>query len=139
MRSLAALSLVLLAACPPTGGGGSDGDDCFVDEECATGEVCARDDLCWPAADVRPVETTWTVRGQPASETTCARYPELYIEFDGSVRDELGFSPVPCAIGRFTVDKLPRAFTRVELGAEGGPWKATTISLSGDAQIDLAF
>jgi hypothetical protein len=141
VKLVAAMSLVLLGACPAPGGGGPvSGAECFVDEECITGEVCARDDVCWPAADVRPVRTTWTVRGQPASETTCAGFPDLHIVFDGSVRDTLGFSPVPCAIGQFFIDKLPRPFTRVELGVDDTRmWATTTIGPTGMAALDLTF
>ncbi len=136
-----AVSLVLLGACrlpEADDGPGPRNGECFVDEECFTGEVCARDEQCWPASEVRHVKATWTVRGQPATETTCARARDLHIIFDGDVRDHLGFSPVPCAIGQFVVDKLPRAFTRVELGVDDvGPWRTTTISSSGTATFDL--
>jgi hypothetical protein len=139
VRSLALLSLVLLGACPAPGGPAST-NECFVDEECDTGELCARDSQCWPAADVHEVKTTWTLRGQPANDTTCARYPDLYIQFQGRSVESLGFSPVPCANGQFTVDKLPREFTRVELGVDnGGPWTAGSIGSTGQAALDLTF
>lgn len=140
VRLAAAASLVLLGAClPPGGGGPSGGGACFVDQECITGEICARDDQCWPASEVREVRTTWTLRGQPANATTCARSPDLHIIFDGNVRDDLGFSPVPCEIGQFVVDKLPRPFTRVELGVDDGAWRVATIGASGTVAIDLPF
>ena len=142
MRALAAVSLVLLGACfPPSGGGGGGGDDleCFVDEECASGEVCARDDECWPAEDVRAVKTTWTVNGMPASETTCARFPDLHIIFQ-TTSDDLGFSPVPCAQGSFNIDKLPRAYTRIELGVDDTRlWTTTSIGSTGQVVLDLRF
>jgi hypothetical protein len=132
------MSLALLGACPRPGGDDvSGGGECFVDQECVTGEVCGRDDVCWPASEVRLVRTTWTLRGQPANDTTCAGFPDLHIVFDGNVSDDLGFSPVPCETGQFVVDKLPRPFTRVELGVDGGPWRVTTISSSGTATLDL--
>jgi hypothetical protein len=128
------LSVVLLGACPRPGGGG----ECFFDEECIEGELCGRDDNCWPASEIRRVMTTWTVRGQPASAATCARAPDLHIIFDGNVSDDLGFSPVPCAIGQFVVDKLPRPFTRVELGVDNSSlWRSAAISADGTATIDL--
>lgn len=141
VRLVAALSLVVLGACPHPGNGGpSGGGECFVDEECVTGEVCARDELCWPASDVRLVKATWTLRGQPATETTCARHPDLYIQFQGGAVEDLGFSPVPCANGQFTIDKLPRSYTRVELGVDdGGPWTATSIGSTGQIALDLTF
>ncbi len=141
VRLAAAVSLVLLGACPrpyeddaPIGGG-----ECFVDQECITGEICARDDQCWPESEVRSVKTTWTLRGQDANPLTCAQTPDLHIIFDGNVRDDLGFSPVPCSIGQFVVDRLPRPFTRVELGVDNGPWRTATIGVSGTAAIDLPF
>jgi hypothetical protein len=139
VRRFAAVSLVLLGACLPRGGtGGPAGAACFVDDECRAGELCARDGHCWPSAEVRRVMTTWTVRGQPASEATCARAPDLHIIFDGDVPDHLGFSPVPCMLGLFVVDKLPRPFTRVELGVDDvGPWRTTSITSSGTATFDL--
>jgi len=141
VRLLAALSLVLLGGCPQPGGGddGPTAGECFVDEECRTSEVCARDDSCWPEAEVHRVMTTWTVRGQPASDTACARTKELFIRFE-SLDDHVGFSPVPCNIGQFVVDKLPRPFTRVKLGIyKDGPWRATSIASSGSAALDLPF
>ena len=139
MRSIAALSLILLGGCPPPGvetGGG----ECFVDEECVSGEVCARDDHCWPEAEVRRVETTWTLRGQPANATTCASAPNLHIVFDGNVSDDLGFAPVPCALGAFNIDKLPRAYTRIELGVDDTRlWTTTSIGSTGQVALDLRF
>jgi len=140
MRLAVAISLVLLGGCPQPGGDdGTVGLSCFVDEECSAGEVCARDSQCWLASDVRPVRATWTLNGQPADETTCARFPELYIEFHGSSVDDLGFSPVPCANGLFTVDKLPRGFTRVEVGVDRGPWDSASFNSAGQAALDLLF
>lgn len=136
------VSLVLLGACPPPSGGGDGGGDdfeCFVDEECASGEVCARDDECWRAEDVRAVKTTWTIRGMPADETTCARFPDLHIIFETS-NDDLGFSPVPCAQGEFNIDKLPRAYTRLEIGVDNTRmWTTVTIGSTGQVALDLSF
>jgi len=140
VKATAVVSLALLGACFPSG----DGDDtssgeCFVDEECSSGSVCARDDQCWPAAEVRSVRTTWTVRGQPATEATCSRFPDLHIIYE-SRDDDLGFSPVPCAQGLFNIDKLPVPFTRVELGVDDtSSWTTTTIGSSGQVVIDLRF
>jgi hypothetical protein len=137
--ALGVLMIALLGGCPPAGGAPST-DECLEDNECGSGEVCARDNLCYRAAEVRFVKTTWTLRGQPASATTCGRYPDLYIEFRGSSVESLGFSPVPCANGQFSVDKLPRGFTRVELGVDnGGPWSTASIGSTDTAAIDLAF
>ena len=148
MRLAALPSLVLapilalgLGGCPPPGGGGPTDGECLVDEECGGGDVCARDNLCWSASEVRFVKATWTLRGQAPDATTCAKYPDLYIEFRGPGVENLAFSPVPCANGQFVVDKLPREFTRVELGvaASSGPWMVTSIGSTGTAALDLAF
>jgi len=116
------------------------GGECFVDQECISGEVCARDELCWPASEVHLVKATWTIRGQPASEASCAAHPDLHIRFNGNLSDDLGFAPVPCATGQFVVDRLPRPFTRVELGVDrGGPGSSAPIDPAGMAVLDLPF
>jgi hypothetical protein len=138
VRLLAALSLVLLGACPRIDD--TLGAECTGDQQCSAGEVCARDNLCWRGADVRFVKATWTVDGMPPSDVSCARHPDLYIQFQGaSVIENLGFSPVPCANAQFIVDKLPRDYTRVELGVDRGPWNTTPITPAGVAAIDLRF
>ena len=130
-----------LGGCPAPGGGGPTDGRCFMDDECGSGDVCARDNLCWSASDVRFVKATWTMRGQPADATTCAQFPDLYIEFRGPRVENLAFSPVPCANGQFVVDKLPFEFTRVEVGAQSssGPWDVTSIGSTGAAALDLTF
>ena len=144
---LAALSSLALAGalaldlggCQPPSDIPSDGE-CEADEDCGSRQVCARDNLCWSASDVRSVRTTWTLRGQPPDTTTCARSPDLYIQFRGPGVENLGFSPVPCINGQFFVDKLPREFTRVEVGTDDNSvWDNTAISSAGSAAIDLAF
>jgi hypothetical protein len=140
VRALALMPLVLLGACVPPGGDDAPtGGECFVDQECVAGEVCARDGLCWAESEVRSVRTTWTMRGLPADATTCSRSPNLYIEYDGNVSDDLGFSPVPCELGLFNIDRLPRPFTRVEVGVKNGPWARTTIDVSNEVAFDLMF
>jgi hypothetical protein len=139
VRPLAAIALVLLAGCPPPGDGSTLGDACFVDQECSSGELCGRDGLCWRETDIRELKTSWTINGQPATTTTCARHPDLYIEYRGSTIEDLGFSPVPCEAGQFNVDKLPRDYTRVEVGVDRGPWSATTIGANGTITLDLRF
>lgn len=119
---------------------GSGGDPifgCRQDTECGA-QVCARDGECYPASGIRLVTTTWTVRGEPASATTCAAHPDLAIRFQASNGASFGFAPVPCRIGKFTIDKLPLAYTRVELGVEnGGLATSAAIASAGDTIIDL--
>lgn len=139
VRWLAVTSLVLLGGCPQPGGGSTLGTECFVDDECDAGQLCARDGLCWLAEDVHPARATWTVNGERASTTACALHPELYIEFRGPTVENLGFSPVTCATWLFPVDKLPRGYTRVELGVDRGPWVTGVLSETGLATLDLTF
>jgi hypothetical protein len=132
-----ALLLVLLAGCPLTA---SNPPACQDDADCGD-EVCARDEQCYPADDVRAVTVTWTVNGAPASEATCADSPSLYIQFlQSSDGRQLDFTPVPCELGRFFVDKLPRAFDSVELGELGGSrFDRAGLGASGAAALDLGF
>ena len=82
--------VVLLAAC-----GGPGNGECLDDIDCS-GAVCARNGECLPANEVRPVRVTWTIRGAPASTTTCAPTPNFYILFASSqVNDSFGYEPVP--------------------------------------------
>jgi hypothetical protein len=155
-----ALVLVLAGGCiaqpeppPPddgygSGGGGwtgSGGDPishgCRLDSECA-GQVCARDGACYPATSIRAVHASWTIAGQPATETTCTSHPHLTIHFTAAAvtGESFGYAPVPCENGRFTVDKLPTKYTRVDLGPESGTTETSaTIDINGDAAIDLPW
>ncbi|HSD90916.1 MAG TPA: hypothetical protein VLB44_25505 [Kofleriaceae bacterium] len=132
MRALAPL-LVLLAGCP--GGGG----DCQIDQDCSGSEICARNGECHAASDVRTIHVTWTIRGMPASSTTCATTPNFYILFSSpQVSDTYGYEPVPCAAGLFTIDKLPKRFNAVELGVDGGYSELAAFDAQGNATFDLA-
>jgi hypothetical protein len=67
--------------------------------------------------------------------------PRLYVQFLRSSDDgQLDFTPVPCELGRFFVDKLPTDFGEVEIGVQGGS-RSTTAALSagGMATLDLRF
>jgi len=135
MKSIALL--VLLTGCPLSNGG--DGE-CKRDEDCGGSEVCARDSSCALPADIRQVDVTWTIRGAAASVMTCGAFPDLYLSFIGNdSSDTLGFSPVPCRIGQFTIDKLPTRFRQVELGVEGGTRDFAPISTAGTAALDLSL
>jgi hypothetical protein len=134
-RSLAWVMLpIVLGGCPlgPAGGG-----ECSVDRDCSGSEVCARDGACASPSSVRDVKATWTVRGMPATAESCAGHPDLYITFEGNPGESLGFSPVPCLNGLFTVTKLPRTYTRVELGIRHGTSDFASIDASGAALLDL--
>jgi hypothetical protein len=130
---LAAVLLTALAGCPNSTGG-----ECELDDDCATSDVCARDHMCTDAASVRMVTATWTIRGADANTTTCGSHPDLYISFIGdSFGDTLGFAPVPCKLGQFSVDKLPVRFKQVELGVEGGTSDLRSLNAAGTAALDL--
>lgn len=127
-----ALALLLVSCGTPSGGA------CFDDNDCGGGEVCARNGEC--TSNARSVRVTWTVRDMPASASTCAQTPNLFIVFSGPTPgDQFGYEPVPCAAGVFTVDKLPRRFNAVELGvASTGYSEVAAFDTQGNAKLDLA-
>ncbi len=150
-----ALAFVFIAGCvqtysdpgpgPDPGGGwtGPSGGPiygCTKDADCDA-KVCARDGSCYLATNIRAVHVTWTVHGDVASATSCAGSRYLQIRFSGSgaAGGSISYAPVPCANGKYTMDKLPIAYTQVELGLEGGETgtTATIDRTTGDAVIDL--
>jgi hypothetical protein len=133
LASIAASS-VLLGGCPMGNGGGGE---CTVDRECIRSEVCARDGSCMAASALRDVKATWTLSGMTASETTCAGHTDLYISFEGGPGESIGFSPVPCANGQFLITKLPKTYTRVELGVHNGASESAVVDSSNQATLDL--
>lgn len=129
---LPALLLATLAGCPQSN------SECELDSDCGGGDVCARDHMCTAPSSVRPVMATWTIRGAAASVTTCGTHEDLYITFIGAdFGDTLGFAPVPCKLGQFSVDKLPLRFGSVELGVEGGTSDTRALNAAGVAALDL--
>jgi hypothetical protein len=132
--ALLGISIAMLAGCP------IQGDDCEVDSACPGGEVCARDHSCTSPSNVRQVKVLWTINGAPADPIACGDR-DLFIEFEGRDRnDTLGFRPVPCFAGQFTVDKLPLRFVSVELGVEdGGDVDFASFDAEGMAQLDLSL
>jgi hypothetical protein len=127
--------LASLAGCP-----GGTGGECQLDADCGGSELCARDGMCAPASAVRAVTATWTINGVAASTQSCGAHPDLYIDFIGADSgDTIGFAPVPCRNGQFSVDKLPTRFRQAELGVEGGNYDVGTISATGSVMLDLRF
>lgn len=128
--------LLLLAGCPLSTGPSTG--ECNTDGDCA-GNVCARDGLCYPSSEVREVKTTWTIQGRPASPTTCGPVTDLAIGFSGGAAGEqpLAFAPVPCEIGQFLLDKLPRDYAFVELGKQNGFPETKAIGATGLVEFDL--
>lgn len=126
--------LIVIAGCGVAPDGGDDepgalpgaGGFCMTQSDCARGDVCARDSRCWAPSEVRAISVTWTVAGQAANATTCEAVGDFEIDFAANMYGAhvLGFSPVPCAQGKFPVDRLPRALSYVALRAGGIEWQA---------------
>jgi hypothetical protein len=88
------------------------------------------------------VHVTWTLQSQPASSASCTSSPDLAIFFFAPGNGaNWGYEPVPCAEGKFTVDKLPTWFTQVQLGDENtnDSYSATIDRGTGAAAIDLPY
>ena len=133
-RAIAACLVLGLAACL---GGGNDGE-CKVDTDCGGAAVCARSSECLPSSEVRVVRVTWTIRGEPASASNCAATPDFYLKFAGGYGDTYGYAPVPCRAGLFTVDKLPRRYVSVEIGADNRFAKTAAFDANGNVAFDLS-
>jgi hypothetical protein len=118
---------------------GCPGSRCEQDADCA-GEVCTRTGECLAADFVREVQVRWTLRGAAPSAMTCAAFEPLGIEFRSTVEDKLTFSPLACAAGLFTVDKLPRRMTTAlifDSRPRRGFGGSASIPLSGQVTIDV--
>jgi hypothetical protein len=100
--------------------------------------VCARDGECLLASQVHIIHVTWTLQGAAASAMTCASSPDLEIDFTDASGEQLGFAPVPCAEGKFTIDKMPTWYTSVSLGLEG-TLNYVAFDSMGNAAIDLPY
>ncbi len=153
------IALALLAACQPQGtstdvtdgsydsgavpydptDGGSFDLTCHADRECGSGLVCARDGECLPASLVRAVHVRWTVRGAAPTAESCAAYAHMAVSFAAAdAYDSVGFAPVPCPAGVFTVDKLPRRFRDASIRTEAGSDVAAgAFDATGAVLLDL--
>ena len=130
-----ALAFVLLAGCvhpssaPPDHCGG-----------CADDLVCTRDSRCLPPDEVRAIHVTWTVSGAPAGPTSCAPAPDLVLDLSRRTGGHLGFEPVPCVEGVFTVDRLSIEYDTVQLGrASDRALQRAAIDAAGNAMLDLPY
>lgn len=127
VRALLLLLVVSLTACPNSGGG-----ECTSDSEC-DGDVCARDGACLPASAVRAVKVRWTLSGEAPSTVNCEGHENFFVHFEGPNPGEtVGFAPVPCFTGQFSIDKLPSSYDTVEVGIEGG---ASTLAPIGGPEV----
>jgi hypothetical protein len=125
------------AAPPPRPTGGA----CRSDSACSGGELCARTGTCLPPSQIRAAHVIWTVGGAQADATTCSPAPDFDLAFR-TASDEgrpLSYSPVPCELGKFTVDKLPTKFTTVRLTHKGKTDTASIDATSGEAVFDLTL
>jgi len=134
MRFAALALMACLAACSLT----PSGSECNSDSHCGD-DVCARSGECLPRSSVRAVTVKWTINGVAASSLSCADHPDLYLQFEGAdYGDTFRVSPVPCRAGSYFVDKLPKRYLQVELGADGGTGDLSPIDLvTAQAQFDL--
>ncbi|HEY1550172.1 MAG TPA: hypothetical protein VGG28_20230 [Kofleriaceae bacterium] len=106
--------LVVVVAFAACGDSGDPGAYCMTDSDCSGGNVCARDESCWPSNELYTVKVTWTIAGSAAGSASCAPFPDFNVNFY-SDEEEFGFAPVPCMAGEFPIDKLPTAYTEVEV------------------------
>jgi hypothetical protein len=131
-----ALAFVLFAGCGHPSS--SPSDDCGGG--CRSDLVCTRDHRCLPAGEVRAIHVTWTVSGAPASPTSCAAAPDLVLDLRSRAGPHLGFEPVPCVEGEFTVDRLSTDYDTVQLGrASDRTLQRAAIDAAGNARLDLPY
>lgn len=133
-----ALAAVVFIGC--SGVPGSAPEHCSDTVACEADLVCARNGQCLPPDQVRAVHVTWTVSGAPASPTSCAAAPDLVLELLGEGGLHLEFAPVPCAEGKFSVDRLPTKYDSVELGraSDRAPPRAA-FDAAGNAMLNLPY
>jgi hypothetical protein len=142
-----ALLLLGFVGCMERGGSGSynpgpqpidTSNVCMFDTDCGAGNVCARDGGCYAASQVKSASVSWTLQGQPASQTTCASSTDLQLDFiDGAGRPGFGFAPVPCMEGRFSIDKLPSFYVGAQIGTTAAPGAVAGTFDSKTSQLTL--
>ncbi len=137
MRALLAASLLTLAGCFEA----LDSGACARDNDCP-GAVCTRVGEC--ATQAYALRVTWTIDGAPADETTCVGVSELELSvIDPSTGTSHTLRPVPCAPGSFFFDKLPLAYTDVQLWSFGLSGErltfasGTAVGSGGSVALDL--
>jgi hypothetical protein len=138
-----ALLVVFFVGCA---GGPSDttAAHCNSNVACEASLVCTRDGLCLPPEQVRAVHVNWTVRGAPASPTSCAAAPDLRLLLSSRGGFRLGFAPVPCAEGVFSVDRLPAEYDEVSISRASDldtqkNAQGARIDAAGNAMLDLPY
>ena len=127
----------------PVPGDTEPGRSCRGQLDCSTDEVCARNHACWPPDQLRAIHAMWTLKGAPASATSCASAPsDLMITFSQSSGEhgDLSFVPVVCAEGKFTIDLVPLGYDRVTLARQSGDGRQQAgVDAAGNAMLDLPY
>jgi hypothetical protein len=128
----------------PAHPGAHPGFGCTQDSECPTGDVCARVGGCTAAGEVRAVHVTWTLSGKPADAASCSATPDLRIQFGTAeeIATGIGYAPVPCRQGKFTIDKMPLMYKSVRLSKNDFSASGDIARLdevTGEVTIDLPF
>jgi len=99
------------------GGCFPSGSQCEVDSDCGGSFQCTRTHECVDGTLI-DARLTWTIGGVTADATSCAGVDHMEITFtDTATNDGTTYSPVPCALGLATYDKMPPRFDNVSLGA----------------------
>lgn len=141
----ALITVVVLGACAesapddPTPDVPAPIETCTADVECSAG-VCARTGECLPGDEVRKAQVIWTKAGQPPTDQSCYWFPTVRVEFwsepEIDQRETWESGPLPCTLGKFTVDKLPMRFL---IGGVKSPSAGMWVPLDDDgvARVDL--
>lgn len=141
----AALAAAVLASASAAGCFTAASDaDCLSDRDCGD-LICTRTGDCASAGAIYALRVEWTVHGQTVDQAgACSDVGELELAVaDPSTGDQHTVRPVPCAVGRFSYDKLPLGFTDVTLTAyaPGGAFldsrRATAVGSGGVVQLGL--
>jgi hypothetical protein len=120
---------------------GGTGNSCRSDAQCSDGALCAHNSTCIAASELRTVHVNWTVDGMPANQTACDPLGTLEIEF-GTTQSvsnpQLTFSPLACAEGKFSIDKMPMTWTGVKISGRRIEAQSGTIdAATGETTLAL--
>ncbi|MGE3455988.1 MAG: hypothetical protein AB7O24_12815 [Kofleriaceae bacterium] len=74
----------------------------------------------------------------PANTMSCGSIQDLFLEFTSATED-IGYAPVPCRTGLFTIVNLPKPYDTAEIGIEGGWATMAAISAQDTVAFDLLF
>lgn len=144
------LVVILLVGCGTSDGGDGGPRPPSEDEHggCGGGPACPSDQVCLrggggcvPPDQSWSVHLRWTVRGQPATAAACAPSPDLRVAFSGRDPGSIGFAPVPCKAGLFTIDRVARDIVNAELQPTVGGATAHAMidPVTGEGTADLSF